>query len=48
VLRHRLVTNYSADAEGYTTDTIVEKLLEIVPASESDIATNPATAPAVD
>ncbi len=48
VLRHRLVTNFSADAEGYTTDTIVDKLLELIPATESDIATNPATAGAVD
>ncbi|MBI4718626.1 MAG: AAA family ATPase [Planctomycetes bacterium] len=27
VLRHRIVTNFSAEAEGYTTDRIVEELL---------------------
>ncbi|MBI5724135.1 MAG: AAA family ATPase [Planctomycetes bacterium] len=47
VLRHRIVTNFNADAEGYTTDKLVEKLLEIVPAHESAIAANPATAKAV-
>jgi len=48
VLRHRIVTNFNADAEGYTTDRIVEKLLEVVPAKASPIATNPATAKAVE
>ena len=47
VLRHRLVTNFNADAEGYTTDRIVDRLLEIIPARESPIAANPATAKAV-
>jgi MoxR-like ATPase len=47
VLRHRIITNFNADAEGYTTDKIVEKLLEIIPAKESSIETNPATAKAV-
>ena len=48
VLRHRIVTNFNADAEGYTVDKIVEKLLEIIPAKESPIATNPATSKAVE
>ena len=30
VLRHRLFTNFNAEAEGITTDTVVEKLLEVV------------------
>jgi MoxR-like ATPase len=30
VLRHRLFANFNADAEGITTDTIVEKLIEVV------------------
>jgi len=47
VLRHRIITNFNADAEGYTTDLIVEKLLEIVPAKESPVAANPLTAKAV-
>ena len=47
VLRHRIVTNFNADAEGYTTDMIVDKLLEIIPAKESPVAANPVTAKAV-
>jgi MoxR-like ATPase len=47
VLRHRVVTNFNADAEGFTPDTIIDKLLEIVPAQPSEIASNPRTAPAV-
>jgi MoxR-like ATPase len=48
VLRHRLVTNFNADAEGYTTDRIVDRLLETIPAQDSAIAANPATAKAVE
>jgi len=48
VLRHRLVTNFNADAEGFTTDKIVDRLLEIIPAKASPIATNPKTAKAVE
>jgi MoxR-like ATPase len=47
VLRHRIVTNFNADAEGYTVDKIVERLLELIPAQASTIASNPATAKAV-
>ena len=31
VLRHRLVTNFNAEAEGISTDEIIDKLLDIVP-----------------
>jgi MoxR-like ATPase len=31
VLRHRLVTTFNADAEGVTTDTIVQRLLSAIP-----------------
>ncbi len=48
VLRHRLVTNFNADAEGFTPDRIVETLLEVIPANASAIAADPATAKAVD
>ena len=48
VLRHRLVTNFNADAEGFDADKIIARLLEIVPAKDSTIASNPATAKAVD
>jgi MoxR-like ATPase len=47
VLRHRVITNFNADAEGWTTDKIVEKLIELVPAQESKIVTNPVTSGAV-
>jgi MoxR-like ATPase len=47
VLRHRLVTNFNADAEGYTTDKIIEKLIETIPAKASGIAADPRTAKAV-
>jgi MoxR-like ATPase len=33
VLRHRLITNFTAEAEGITTDTITDRLLEHVPQS---------------
>jgi hypothetical protein len=46
-LRHRLVTNFNADAEGFDADKIIARLLEIVPAKDSTIASNPATAKAV-
>ncbi|MBL7219861.1 MAG: AAA family ATPase [Phycisphaerae bacterium] len=47
VLRHRLVTNFNADAEGFDADKIIAHLLEIVPAKDSTIASHPATAKAV-
>jgi MoxR-like ATPase len=47
VLRHRVITNFNADAEGYTVDRLVEKLIEIVPANASAIETNPVTSGAV-
>lgn len=37
VLRHRIITNYSAEAEGITTDKIVDKLIEVTPTSESEL-----------
>jgi len=48
VLRHRLVTNFNADAEGLDTDMIIGKLLELVPAEELEVASNPKTAGAVE
>ncbi|MGL4553673.1 MAG: AAA family ATPase, partial [Gemmataceae bacterium] len=38
VLRHRVVTNFSADAEGVTTDDIIRKLLAAVPAPQEQAA----------
>jgi len=36
VLRHRVITNFNAEAEGITTDKIVDRLLEVTPAAESE------------
>jgi len=38
VLRHRIVTSYSAEAEGYTTDRLIEQLLEATSPRESALA----------
>jgi hypothetical protein len=35
VLRHRLVTSFAAEAEGVTTDTVVERLLAEISPNES-------------
>jgi MoxR-like ATPase len=37
VLRHRILTNFSAEAEGVTSDQIVDKLLEVIPAADSSL-----------
>jgi MoxR-like ATPase len=36
VLRHRIITNFNAEAEGINTDKIVDRLLEVTPAAESE------------
>lgn len=38
VLRHRLVTTFNADAEGITTDNIVERLIHAVPLPQEQAA----------
>ncbi|HUS57267.1 MAG TPA: MoxR family ATPase [Planctomycetota bacterium] len=35
VLRHRIITNFNAEAEGINSDVIVKKLMEMIPASDS-------------
>jgi MoxR-like ATPase len=37
VLRHRIVTNFTAEAEGVTADKIVDKLLDVIPAREAEM-----------
>jgi MoxR-like ATPase len=37
VLRHRIITTFGAEAEGITADMIVDKLLEHIPAKESEV-----------
>ncbi len=48
VLRHRIVTNFNADAEGYSTDRIVDELLKIIPTEVSAVTANPDTAKAIE
>jgi MoxR-like ATPase len=43
VLRHRIVTNFNADAEGFTTDKIVDRLIDLIPANEGAVAGSPDT-----
>ena len=38
VLRHRLVMSYSALADGITADTIVQRVLTLVPAPRLEMA----------
>lgn len=37
VLRHRIITNFSAEAEGITTDKIIDKLIAITPRMQSEL-----------
>ncbi|MDB4775956.1 AAA family ATPase, partial [bacterium] len=39
ILRHRLITNFNAEADNITTDDIVTRLLETTPVDESDTET---------
>jgi MoxR-like ATPase len=48
VLRHRIVTNFNADAEGYDPDRIIDQLLATIPAKPSAVADDPRTAGAVE
>jgi MoxR-like ATPase len=41
VLRHRIVTNFNADAEGMTPDRLVDKIVETIPAQEGAVTRNP-------
>jgi MoxR-like ATPase len=36
VLRHRVLTNFNAEAEGITSDEIVRQLIDVVPSGESE------------
>jgi MoxR-like ATPase len=38
VLRHRIITNFTAEAEGVTTDKLIDQLIEALPAPEGDLA----------
>jgi MoxR-like ATPase len=43
VLRHRLITNFNADAEGVTPDALVDRLIASIPAKEGAIAADERT-----
>jgi len=40
VLRHRIMTNFNAEAEGIKPDDIVRRLIEIIPTDEEPAATS--------
>jgi MoxR-like ATPase len=41
VLRHRIVTNFAAESDGVTTDSVVEKLIEVTPSKEGELTSDP-------
>ena len=41
VLRHRIVTNFSAQSEGITPDRVVEKLVAETPSKEGELTSDP-------
>ena len=36
VLRHRVVTNFNAEADGITTDDVIRRLIDMLPRDESE------------
>ncbi|MCA8990724.1 MAG: MoxR family ATPase [Planctomycetaceae bacterium] len=43
ILRHRIVTNFSAESEGITPDQVIARLIKETPAKESGLTTDKAT-----
>jgi MoxR-like ATPase len=41
VLRHRILTNFTAASEGVTTDTVISRILEETPSKEGDLEKDP-------
>jgi MoxR-like ATPase len=41
VLRHRIVTNFAAESDGVTSDSVIEKLLEVTPSKEGELTSDP-------
>jgi MoxR-like ATPase len=41
VLRHRIVTTFSAESEGVTPDRVVERVIEETPSQEGDLTSDP-------
>ena len=38
-MRHRIIANFNAEADGVTTDDVVRGLLDTIPVDQSDPAT---------
>lgn len=41
VLRHRIVTNFAAESEGVTPDTVIERLVAETPSKEGELTSDP-------
>lgn len=41
VLRHRIVTNFSAESEGITADQVIDRLIKETPAKEGELTSDP-------
>ena len=41
VLRHRIVTNFTAESESITTDDVIDRLLEVTPSKEGELSSDP-------
>jgi MoxR-like ATPase len=41
VLRHRIVTNFAAESEGITSDTVIDRLIEETPSKEGELTSDP-------
>ncbi|MBB01122.1 MAG: AAA family ATPase [Rubinisphaera brasiliensis] len=41
VLRHRVVTNFTAESEGITTDDVIDRLIQETPSKEGELTSDP-------
>ena len=41
VLRHRIVTNFSAESEGISSDVVIERLVRETPSKEGELTSDP-------
>jgi MoxR-like ATPase len=40
VMRHRMITNFNAEADGVTSDSVVQALLDQIPLDRADASTD--------
>lgn len=40
VLRHRIIVNFGAEAEGVNSDTVIQKLIDTIPRNESELSSD--------